>query len=97
MANSNKEWISLMEAGTSGDGSGGSNSEPTIANMPKEKNINFVDYDGTLLYSYTNQEFLALDALPENPAHEGLIAQGWNWNLADAKAYARKYPKMWIG
>ena len=43
------------------------------------------------------KDFAALTTLPENPTHEGLIAQGWNWNLADAKAYARKYPKMWIG
>lgn len=50
-----------------------------------EKDVNFYDYDGTLVYSYTAQEFLALTELPANPTHTGLTAQGWNWSLADAK------------
>lgn len=49
------------------------------------KDVNFYDYDGTRLYSYTAQEFLALSAMPANPTHSGLTAQGWNWTLADAK------------
>ena len=48
--------------------------------------VNFIDYDGTILYSYTASEFSALTALPPNPSHDGLTAQGWNWTLADAKA-----------
>ena len=50
------------------------------------KDVNFIDYDGTILYSYTAAEFAALTALPQNPTHDGLTAQGWNWTLADAKA-----------
>ena len=46
------------------------------------KDVNFYDYDGTLLYSYTAQEFAQLDALPDNPSHTGLTAQGWNWTKA---------------
>ena len=49
--------------------------------------VNFIDYDGTVLHSYTAAEFAALSALPENPSHDGLVAQGWNWTLADAKSY----------
>ena len=52
--------------------------------VPK-KDVNFVDYDGTILYSYTAQEALALTELPANPSHTGLTAQGWNWDLADMK------------
>ena len=56
------------------------------------KTIIFIDYDGTELYKYTPQEFLALSALPANPSHTGLTAQGWNWSLSDAKAYVTAYP-----
>lgn len=52
----------------------------------EEKDVNFYDYDGTLLYSYTKQEFLALESLPANPSHEGLTAQGWNWTLSEIKS-----------
>ena len=30
--------------------------------------------------------------LPANPSHTGLIAQGWNWSLANIKSYLVKYP-----
>lgn len=59
--------------------------------------VNFYDYDGNLVRGYTADEFSALTELPLNPSHEGLIAQGWNWNLADAKAYVATYGKLDIG
>ena len=62
-----------------------------------QKDVNFIDFDGTIRYSYTASEFAALTALPANPSHSGLTAQGWNWSLADAKAYVAKYGKLWIG
>jgi len=62
-----------------------------------EKDVNFYDYDGTLLYSYTKQEFLALESLPANPTHDGLTAQGWNWSLQDAKTYVTTYQELDIG
>lgn len=49
------------------------------------KDVNFFDYDGTILYSYSASEFANLTELPANPTHSGLTAQGWNWTLADAK------------
>ena len=61
------------------------------------KDVNFYDYDGTRVYSYYKAEFLGLDALPANPAHEGLTAQGWNWTLAQAKEYVAKYGILDIG
>lgn len=48
--------------------------------------VRFIDYDGTILYSYSAQDFAALSAMPANPTHTGLTSQGWNWTLADAKA-----------
>lgn len=47
------------------------------------KDVNFYDYDGTLLYSYWLDEALALTELPPLPKRKGLIAQCWNYTLAD--------------
>ena len=69
--------------GTATAGGGGSVSK---------KQVNFIDYDGTFLYSYTVEEAQALSALPENPSHDGLTAQGWNWTLAQIKDYLTNNP-----
>ena len=61
------------------------------------KSVVFYDYDGTVLYSYTPTEFAALTEMPANPTHEGLTAQGWNWNLADAKTYVDECGALDIG
>ena len=42
------------------------------------KDVNFYDYDGTIVASYTTAEFANISALPANPSHTGLTAQGWN-------------------
>lgn len=59
--------------------------------------VDFVDYDGTLLYTYSATDFANLSALPTNPSHGGLIAQGWNWTLTDAKTHVAKYGSLVIG
>ena len=59
--------------------------------------VRFLDYDGTVVETYTAKEFAALTELPANPTHEGLTAQGWNWSLADAKAYVADYGSLNIG
>lgn len=59
--------------------------------------VNFIDCDGTLLYSYTAQEFADLTALPADPSIAGLTAQGWNYTLEDAKAYVAANGKLIIG
>lgn len=59
--------------------------------------VNFLDYDGKRVYSYTAQEFAALDEMPKNPEHKGLTAQGWNWTLADAKAHVAAQGALDIG
>ena len=55
----------------------------------RAKDVNFIDYDGTVLHSYTVAEAAALTALPPLPEHSGLICQGWNWSLANIKALGR--------
>ncbi len=62
-----------------------------------EKDVNFIDYDGTILYSYTAQEANALTALPANPSHSGLTAQGWNYTLAQMKTQIGDVGRCTIG
>lgn len=61
------------------------------------KDVNFYDYDGTITNSYTAAEFAELTAMPDNPSHNGLTAQGWNWSLSDAQTYVAKYGELIIG
>lgn len=60
---------------------GGTPSEP-----PAEADINFYDYDGTLLYAWSLDELAGKTALPDLPTRTGLTCQGWNWTLENIKA-----------
>ena len=62
-----------------------------------KSDVNFYDYDGKLLHSYTKSAFLALSALPDLPTREGLTCQGWNYTLAQAKNYVTINDKLDIG
>ena len=63
----------------------------------EENDVNFYDYEGTRVASYSKADFLALNEMPANPSHQGLTAQGWNWSLADAKSYVTDYGMLDIG
>ena len=83
-------WPDGFRAAISGiETGGGGSSNPTAA----AKAVNFRDYDGTVLYSYTVDEAAALTELPALPEHSGLICQGWNWSLDDMSLPARG---VWI-
>ena len=59
------------------------------------KDVNFIDYDGTLVASKTKAEINAMTSdadLPANPSHTGLTAQGWNWTVAQLKAQLLAMP-----
>ena len=64
-----------------GAGGGGVVSEGVAA-----KAVNFYDYDGTRLYAYTLAEARALTELPIPPEHDGLVFDGWNWELSEVNA-----------
>ena len=64
-------------------GGGGSTSDVVM------KDVNFYDYDGTLVASYTLTEAQALTTLPDGPTHDGLTFQGWNWSLEKIHALTR--------
>ena len=59
--------------------------------------VTFVDYDGTVLYTYSADEFMELTEMPANPSHTGLVAQGWNWTLVGAKEYVGENGCLCIG
>ena len=69
-------------AGSSGGGGGGSSSA-------SPNDVNFYDYDGTLVASYSLTEAQSLTALPDGPTHSGLTFQGWNYTLEKVKAFTR--------
>lgn len=74
------------------EGSGGGTTEA------EEKDVNFIDYDGTIVYSYTAVEAQALSTLPQNPTHSGLTSQGWNWTLTQIKSQLTNIGgKVWVG
>lgn len=54
--------------------------------------VDFIDYDGSTMERWATADVAGKSALPDNPTHTGLTAQGWNWSLADIKAYMVNHP-----
>ena len=92
--------LSVTENGTYTAPEGVDGYSPVTVNVPSSggggslpsaslKEVNFYDYDGTVLYAYTVEEAASLTELPALPEHDGLICQGWNWTLADIKSMGR--------
>ena len=65
---------------------GGGGETPASA---KWNDVTFIDYDGSVLYSYSLAKAQALTELPVLPSHDGLVCQGWNWTLEAIKALNR--------
>ena len=57
----------------------------------EEKDVNFYDYDGALLYSYTLEEAQMLTELPKAPMppKDFLEFQEWNWTLEQIKSFGK--------
>ena len=75
-------FVSAISAIQSGGGGGSAPS--AIWN-----DVTFIDYDGSVLYSYSLEEAQELTELPALPEHDGLVCQGWNWTLEAIKALNR--------
>ena len=80
----------LKSGVTAHDASGAKITGMLDTTPPKESDINFWDYDGTLLYSWTLAELATKTELPPLPSHDGLVCQGWNWTLQDIKDAGRE-------
>lgn len=71
----------------------GGDTNPTA----NKNDVTFYDYDGTIRYSYTAEEFLALTEMPPLPKQKGLICQEWNWSFEDAREYVAEYGVLDVG
>lgn len=60
--------------------------------LVEKKDVNFYDYDGTLLYSYTLEEAQALTELPPapTPKYDFLVFDRWNWTLTQVNGLTNK-------
>lgn len=76
-------FVSAIEGIETGGGSA-----PVVVEEPEEKAVNFYDYDGRRLFSYTTDEAAALTELPTPPGHAGLVFQEWNYTLDEVKENA---------
>ena len=79
--------IALIKKIGGNGGSGGGGGGGSASASPND--VNFYDYDGTLVASYSLSEAQSLTALPDGPAHSGLTFQGWNYTLEKVKACTR--------
>lgn len=62
---------------------------PSTSGPIVEKDVNYIDYDGTLLYSYSAADFLQLTSHPALPNHEqemDIYASGWATPLETMKS-----------
>ena len=64
-------FVSAISAIQTGGGGG-------TAPSAKWNDVTFIDYDGSVLYSYSLEEAQTLTGLPALPTHDGLVCQGWN-------------------
>lgn len=83
--------------GTNQGGGGGGGGGGTI--KPNARLV-LIDYDGSIVDSYTQSEIDALPALPANPDHSGdeipLTSQGWNWTLAEIREQLTAMPEQTV-
>ena len=98
-ANSIREKLGSQAAirWASGTGFKSSVDEIQTGGGSSSNDVRFLDYDGTVVQTYSAADFANLSELPANPTHAGLTSQGWNWSLADAKTYVASYGKLDIG
>lgn len=59
--------------------------------------VKYYDFDGTVLYEYTPEQFLALNEHPQLPTREGVINEGWNWPFDKAQKFVQAHGYLLIG
>lgn len=63
---------------------------PSSGSEKELKDVAFIDYDGTILESYTYTELENITELPSAPTHEGLTFLKWSETLQELKTYKNK-------
>lgn len=71
----------------------------SITTIPLIENyVRYLDYDGTVLYSYTKEEFLSLGTEPTYiDRYHKIRFAGWNVGLSLAQYYVENYGRLDIG
>ena len=72
---------------------------PTGGGSVEKKDVNFYDWEGTLLFGYSVEEVQAMTSLPapdtspnyQSVDHDLLTFQEWNWSLANTKAWIQAH------
>lgn len=59
--------------------------------------VEFIDYDGSIVETYTFAEASALSELPTLPSREGFTNQGWNFTAAEVTGFAASSTKITVG
>ena len=72
-----------------------------IRNLPTggtvQPDVEFIDYDGRTLYSYTFAEASALEEMPGLPTRTGFINEGWNYDLPELTGAAVAGKRVIVG
>lgn len=58
--------------------------------------VNFIDYDGTVIETWTSEEVANKTELPTPPTHDEFVDAGWNWELDQIKTYIGENPQACI-
>lgn len=64
---------------------------------PDPPDVEFIDYDGTTLYTYTFAEANELTELPTLPSRSGFTNEGWNYTLQEVKTSATAGKRVVVG
>jgi len=72
---------------------------PTGGGSVEKKDVNFYDWEGTLLFGYSVEEVQAMISLPapdtspnyQSVDHDLLTFQEWNWSLANIKTWIQNH------
>ena len=101
--------IAVAIQGKDGGGQMTVDEMPTrIAEIPlpvEKKDVNFYDWDGTLLFGYSVEEVQAMTSLPapdtspnyQSVDHDLLTFQEWNWSFANIKTWVQNHSNQSLG
>ena len=78
---------------------------PTGGGSVEKKDVNFYDWEGTLLFGYSVEEVQAMTSLPapdtspnyQTVDHDLLTFQEWNWNLTNIKTWVQNHSDQSLG
>ena len=78
---------------------------PTGGGSVEKKDVNFYDWEGTLLFGYSVEEVRGMTSLPapdtspnyQSVDHDLLTFQKWNWSLANIKTWVRNHSDQSLG